>query len=191
MKMLCKIVSIVSVAILVIVSPLQLAHAWDTTVSLTITPGVITIEQPGALTFATSLTASFNSQTLQQAFTWVSNYFIVQDLKGTDSGYNTTLQMSWDLVAWSSAISGSAVLFRAAWTINVISWSTNPRVVLDAWTSAFQSLNSSRSFIRRNTAANSWVIGRYGANIEMRVDVPAWQAAGSYVGTVVYTLIEN
>jgi hypothetical protein len=35
------------------------------------------------------------------------------------------------------------------------------------------------------------VIGRYGANIEMRVDVPAGQAAGSYVGTVVYTLIEN
>jgi hypothetical protein len=69
MKIILQGVAIISTLLLVIVSPLQQAYAGDTTVSLTITPGVITIEQPGALSFATSLTASFNAQTLQQAFT--------------------------------------------------------------------------------------------------------------------------
>jgi hypothetical protein len=83
------------------------------------------------------------------------------------------------------------VLFRETGGINVTSGSSNPRVVLDAGTSAFQALNVSRSFIRRNAAANFGVIGQYRNNIELRVDVPAAQAAGAYAGILVFTLIEN
>lgn len=173
------------------VSGNSFVSAANTNVSMSINPGIVSINQPGSLTFATALNVSFNAQTLQQAFTGVPNYFIVSDLKAADSGYNTTLQMSGNLTTGSYVISGSNVLFRASGSINVTSGSSNVRVVLDAGTTGFQALNTSRSFIRRNTAANFGVIGQYGANIELRVDVPAYQPAGAYAGILVYTLIEN
>jgi hypothetical protein len=41
------------------------------------------------------MTSSNSTQSLEQNFsTSGANYFYVQDLKGTDSGYNTTLQLS-------------------------------------------------------------------------------------------------
>lgn len=191
MRQCKKLLSIISIVVLTVFLPVRDALAGNTAVNMAITAGTITIGEPASLTFSTSLTASFSAQTLQQAFTGASNYFWVQDLKGTDSWYNTTLQLSGNLTAWSAVISWSNVLFQAAWGINVVSWSTNPRVTLDAWTAGFQAMNSARSFIRRNTQANFWVIGYYGANIELRIDVPAGQAAWSYAGTIVYTLIEN
>ena len=62
---------------------------------------------------------------------------------------------------------------------------------MDAATAWYQALNASRNYIKRNNAANSWVIGYYGSLINLKIDVPAWQPAGAYVGTLVYTLIEN
>ena len=166
-------------------------QAANTTVNMAITPGAITYDAPASFTFSTPLNASFGSQTAQQTFSWSANYFRVQDLKGTDSGYISTLQLSGNLTAWSNTISWSAVSFRAFGSINLVSGSVNPRVVLDGGTSAYQALNTARNFIRRNTAANSWVIWYYGANIDMKIDVPAWQPAGAYTSTLIYTLIEN
>jgi hypothetical protein len=53
-------------------------------------------------------------------------------------------------------------------------------------------LNASRTFIFRPVSAlygnKLWY---YAGNINLQVNVPAAQAAGSYTTTLVYTLIEN
>lgn len=166
-------------------------YAVDTTVTMSITAGTVTYWGPASLTYANTLTTSFGAQTLQQQFTGAANYFWVQDLKGADSGYNTTLQMSGHLVAGSYIISWSNVSFQAAGAITTVSGSANSNVVLDGGTASFQALNTSRNFVKRNAAANNGLIWYYAANIELKVDVPANKPAGSYAGTLVYTLIEN
>jgi len=64
-------------------------------------------------------------------------------------------------------------------------------VVLDAGTQNYQTLASARSFIKRNTASNDGKIGKYGSQIWIEIEIPGFQAVGSYQGTLVYTLIEN
>ncbi len=186
-----RLMAIVSLWVLASSMVMQSTLAADTTVNFQINAGVITYGWPASLTFSSPLNVSFEAQTVNQDFTGATNYFWVQDLKWIDSWYNTTLQLSWDLVAGANSISWSNVLFRSVGSITTVSGSANPRVVLDWATSAYQALNASRSFVRRNAAANFWVIGYYGANINLRIDVPAWQPAGAYAWVLVYTLIEN
>lgn len=186
-----KLGSIVSLAILASTMMMQTTHAANTTIQFQINNWVITYGWPTALTFTAALNVSFGSQTINQDFTWAANYFWVQDMKGIDSWYNTTLQLSWNLVSSWNIISGSNVSFLAVWGITTLSWVANPRVVLDAATAWYQALNVSRNYIKRNNAANSWVIGYYGSLINLKVDVPAWQPAGAYTTVLVYTLIEN
>ena len=72
-------------------------QAATTTVNVQITLGTVTISSPTTLSFSSTVSASFDAQTLAQEFTGTSNYFVVQDMKGADSGYNTTLQLSGNL----------------------------------------------------------------------------------------------
>jgi hypothetical protein len=51
------------------------------------------------MTFVGTVSTSFSAQTLAEDFTGVANYFWIQDMKGSDSGYNTTLQLSGNLTA--------------------------------------------------------------------------------------------
>jgi hypothetical protein len=171
---------------------MQAVNAADTTVSMQITAWAVTYNSPTTMTFATTLSASFSAQTLAQDFTGVANYFWIQDLKGSNSGYNTTLQLSGNLVAWSNIISWSNVSFRSVGSITVVSGTTNTWVQFDPGTSAYQALNTSRTFIfRPNSALYGNRLGYYAGNINLQVNVPAAQAAGSYTATLVYTLIEN
>lgn len=186
-----KCLSIVSLAVLASTMMMQTTHAANTTLQFQINNWVVTYGWPTALTFSSALNVSFSAQTINQDFTWAANYFWVQDLKWVDSWYNTTLQLSWNLVASGNSISWSNVSFLAVWSIVTLSGSTNPRVVLDSATSAYQTLNTSRNYIKRNASANSWAIWYYWAFINLKIDVPAWQPAGAYAGTLVYTLIEN
>ena len=186
-----KHLAIVALVVLTSSMMIQTTHAAGTTVQFVINNWVITYWWPSSLTFTTALNIAFWTQSINQNFTWSSDYFRVQDMKWTDSWYNTTLQLSWNLVSSWNAISWSNVSFMAVWWITLLSWLANPRVVLDAATSWYQALNSSRTYIKRNSAANFWVIWYYWSLINLKVDVPAWQPAGAYAGVLVYTLIEN
>lgn len=186
-----KITSIVSLAILASTMMMQTSHAANTTLQFQINNGLVTYGWPASLTFTNPLNVSFGLQSINQDFTWSVNYFWVQDMKWIDSWYNSTLQLSWNLVSSGNFISWSNVSFLSVWWITLLSWSANPRVILDTGTSGYQSMNTARTFIKRNPAVNSGVIWYYGANINLKVDVPAGQPAGAYAGTLVYTLIEN
>lgn len=186
-----KLLAILSLWVLTTSMVLQSVNAADTTVTFSIAAGTITYGWPAALTFSTPLPASFTAQSINENFTWGAQYFWVQDLLGNNSWYATTLQMSWHLVAEGNIISWSNVSFQAVWGVTTLSGTENPRVVLDAGTAWYQALSSARTYIKRDAAVNSGVIGYYGSHVNIKIDVPAWQAAGSYAGTMIYTLIEN
>ncbi len=95
-----KLLSLLSLTVLVATIGLtSSAQAANTTVNMTITAGTVTYGSATSFTFASTLSASFSAQTINQDFTGAANYFWVQDLKGADSGYNTTLQLSGNLTA--------------------------------------------------------------------------------------------
>lgn len=134
----------------------------------------------------------FNDQIVQQDFTGVANYFIVTDLKGINSGYNTTLQLSGNLTSSGNSISASNVSFKSdGSTPTLLSGTANPRVEIDSNANSFQSLNTARNFIKRDAALNTGTLSQYYQTIEMQINVPASQPAGEYAGILVYTLIEN
>lgn len=167
-------------------------YAATTTVSMQITVGTVSITSPTTFSFSSSITASFSAQTLTQEFTGNSNYFVVQDMKGADSGWNTTLQLSGNLTTGGYSIASTNVEFKSSvGTVTVLSGTTNPRVLVDSNTTSYQSLNTARTFIYRNAQSNTGVIGKYGETIFLNINIPANQPAGYYQGTLVYTLIEN
>lgn len=164
----------------------------DTTVQVTIDPGDICIGSTGSFDFGTYSVTS-TAQTVTGAFT---NEFWVEDLKGADSGYYTTLQLSGDLVGPGGAtIADSAVSVKTAAVgsagITTMAGTANTRVVVDAGMTAYQALDAARTYIKRDTAANSGVVGKYGALPQLQVVIPAYQAVGTYTATLVYTLYEN
>jgi hypothetical protein len=55
----------------------------------------------------------------------------------------------------------------------------------------YQSLDTARQLINRNTAANFWVVGQYGVLPDMQLVIPAYQSVGVYTATLTYTLYEN
>ena len=168
-------------------------YATTTMLSMQIVSWSITIGSPTTLSFSGTMTSSNSTQSLEQNFSASgANYFYVQDLKGTDSGYNTTLQLSGWLVAGTNTIPTSSVFFKSAnGTPTLMSGMANARVTLDTGSIAYQNFSSARTFITRAPGANNGTLGQYGAQIWLRIDIPAWQAAGTYTTSLVYTLIEN
>jgi hypothetical protein len=76
-------------------------------------------------------------------------------------------------------------------TTTLLAGTANAGVVVDAGMSAFQSLETPRQLIKRNTGTNNGVIGQYGTLPEMQLIIPAYQAVGTYSGTLTYTLYSN
>ncbi len=163
----------------------------DVTVEVEVTAGDICIGTTGAFDFG-SYTASATAQTVAGSFV---DELWVEDLNWWDAWYYTTLQLSWDLTSGTNTIPTSAVSVKtpatgAAW-VTTMAGLANTRVVVDAWMAAFQTLDSARTYIKRDTAANFWHVGQYGALPELQVVIPAYTPVGVYSSTLVYTLYEN
>jgi len=161
----------------------------NTTVTVTINPGDICIGSTGAFNFG-QYTISSISQTVNGTF---SSPFWVDDLKGSNSGYYTTVQMSGVLQGpGSSTIAATNVSMKTTAIgnagITTMAGSPNTNVVVNAGMSAFQTLNTPRRLIERVNGANFGLIGQYGVTPQMQLIIPAYQAVGAYTGTLVYTL---
>lgn len=164
-----------------------------TQVQVQILPGNICIGSTGAFNFG-SYTVSSSAQTVNGSFT---SPFYVDDLKWSNTGYYTTVQLSWALTqsGGSGTIPAANAFMRTAATgnpgVTTLAGSANIRVWIDAWMAAYQSLDVARQLIERNLAANFWVVGQYGVNPQMQLVIPAYQSVGTYTATLVYTLYEN
>lgn len=172
--------------------PRHQVHAATATIAMQITGGTVYINAPAEFFFTSTVSTSFAAQSLVQEFSGVNNYFVVQDMRGADSGWNTTLQLSGALTTWEYSIPAWNVEFKASSTgVILMSWEANPRVMMDSNTALYQSLNTARTFMYRASAANTGAIGKYAQTIRLNINIPANQAAGYYAGTLIYTLIEN
>lgn len=166
-----------------------------TSVQVDILPGNMCIGSTGAFTFG-SFGASSASQTATGSFVGSGGYFYVDDLRGSNSGYYTTVQLNADLTGPGiNTILRTAVFMKtaavgSAW-VTLLAGAANTNVVIQAGMSAYQSLDTARQLIIRNTAANNGIIGQYGVLPQMQVIIPAYQAVGSYTGTLTYTLYTN
>jgi len=167
-------------------------YAATTTLSMQVLPWSVTIGSPASLSFTSTLNASDAAQTLEQQFNTADAYFYIQDLKWADAWYSTTLQVSWPLTAGASTIPTSNISFKSInSSATLLSGTANAKVTLDASAASYQNFSSARTFLVRTNSTNNWVISKYGSQISLKVDVPAWQAVGTYTTSLVFTLIEN
>jgi hypothetical protein len=163
--------------------------AENVTVEVEILPGDICIGTTGSFDFG-QYTVSSSSQTQTGLFT---DNFWVEDLKGADTGYYTTLQLSGDMEGPGSAtIPAANVSVRVDdTTVVLIAWSVNTGVTIPAWLTTFTPLNGAVTFIEREDGPNDGLIGMYWKIPEMQVVIPAYQSVGTYTATLVYTLYEG
>lgn len=160
-----------------------------TEVQISITSGNINIFSTGTFNFG-QYTVSSSNQTVTGAFT---DYFSVEDLKGAFSGYYTSVQMDGNLTTVGGASIASTGIAMSVTTtgVTLIAGTVNPRVVVANSMISWQSLDTPRTLILRDPAANFWVVGHYGTLPQMQVLIPAFQSVGVYTGTLTYTLYEN
>ena len=157
----------------------------NTIVTVTLNPGDLCIGSTGDFNFG-AYTVSSSSQTISGTF---SSPFFVDDLRGSNSGYYTTVQMSGNLLwSWSNSIAATNVSMRTSAVgnagITTMAGSANTNVIVNAGMSAYQTLNTPRRLIER-------VNGQYGVTPQMQLIIPAYQAVGSYSGTLVYTMYNS
>ncbi len=163
-----------------------------TSVQVSILPGNMCIGSTGDFNFG-SFTASSSSQTITGAFVGTGGYFHVDDLRGADAWYYTTVQLNADLVGPGVAtmLRTNVFMKTPSSTTTLLAGAANAGVVVDAGMSAFQSLETPRQLIKRNTGTNNGVIGQYGTLPQLQLIIPAYQAVGTYTGTLTYTLYSN
>ena len=128
--------------------------------------------------------------TLERTFSWVSDYFKLIDNVGDNTWYYTTLSMSnmttvsWDILPYTS------IAVKSLTGIVTLSWAVNSRVY-SSITGIYQYFTASPlTFIKRDTAANSWLTGTYGLHTIWKIDIPAMQNIGDYTWVITYTLYE-
>lgn len=170
----------------------QHANAADTTIDLTINPGIITIGSTGTFSLGTT-TVSTTTQTVSNTFS-AGNEFFVQDLKWSNTWYYTTLQIS--TMTWvntSATIPAANISLSVSSNANsLMAWTANTSVVAnfaDTLTTP-TALNSPITFIERKNGANAGKIGKYGVLPTIHASIPAFQAADSYTSTLTFTLYD-
>jgi hypothetical protein len=166
-----------------------------TSVQVNILPGNMCIGSTGTFNFG-SFTVSSSPQTVTGAFVWSGGYFYVEDLRGSNSGYYTTVQLNADLTGpGTSTLARANVFVKTAAVgsagVTLMAGTANTNVQIQAAMAAYQSLDAARQLIIRNTAANNGIIGQYGILPQMQLIIPAYQAVGTYTGTLTYTLYTN
>lgn len=171
----------------------------STDVYVTVTGGTLCIWSPESFNFGT-YTGSSSIQTVTGQFPeTVSGVRYVDDQKGADIGYYTTVQISvltwdnWYFIAWDnvSMMSKRTAAGNDAWE-NTGAGAASPRVYTnpslfsvyqDIWTAPVE-------FINRDSAANFGLVGKYIDYPFLQLTIPAYTPAGNYHGIITYTLTE-
>ena len=134
-----------------------------------------------------SVTVLSNSQIIELQ----SNFFSVNDQKGVDNWYYTTLTVTWLVGARGWAIDLSNIQIKAD-PISILSWSSNSWVIISSLLSWYSVITGSPiSFIRRNMGSNAWVLGEYGSKLRFKITIPSYQSVDIYTWSITYTLYEN
>ena len=168
---------------------LQTHAQVSTDVYLSIVGGNVTIGSTGSFDFGTFPVSSTESN-VESQFTG-DDYFWVDDMKGANSGFYTTLSVS-DLSGANGTIPAANISAKVDGTgTTLINGTANPNVVVADSLISYTPLDGTVTFIKRDSAENNGKLGRYAAFPWLQVTIPAYQSVGSYQATLTYTLIEN
>lgn len=170
----------------------------STDVTVTIEWGDICIWSPETFDFGTfEMSATARTVTWQFGISWE---WYVDDQKGADTGYYTTVQVS-DMTdpLTSNVIDASNVSMQSNWTSagndaweNVLAGQTSPRVYTNSpLLTAFVAINNPVEFINRDDDPNSWIVGKYYDLPYLQLVIPPYTPVGTYQGTITYTLYEG
>lgn len=133
---------------------------------------------------------SFVTKNIAQTIETESNYFTVDDQKGSNSWYYTTVSL-WNLTGNSWAVILNSTINIKASPITLLSGTANPSVILDSWITSYTSIASPVVFIKRNSGSGWNIFWTYGSKITLKVDIPAYKKPDTYSGIITYTLYEN
>jgi hypothetical protein len=162
---------------------------------LNINPGNLCIGSTGNFIFG-SFTAASVVQSTSWSFVGTWWYFYVDDMRGSSSGYYTTVQLStWLVSNGGSSIARSNVFMKTASVgtlgVTLLDGMINNTVVIHSGMISYQTLDIPRQLIGRVAWFNNGSVGKYGVLPQMQINVPAYQAVGTYTGTLLYTLYQN
>ena len=123
------------------------------------------------------------------------NSFYVSDLKWSQTGYYTTIQVT-DLtgsINWDTkTIPAENVKFKA-WAAKpvLITGNANNDVVFDGAVSDYSVISGAVQYIQRAKNAGYGILWEYGDAPYVQVTIPAYTPATTYHGVITYTLYEN
>lgn len=123
------------------------------------------------------------------------NSFYVSDLKWSQTGYYTTIQVT-DLTGsinnQTKTIPAANVEFKA-WAENptLITGNANADVVFDTHVSDYTAINVAVQYIQRDKDTGYGILWEYGDAPYVKVTIPAYTPATTYHGVITYTLYEN
>ncbi|HCB51109.1 TPA: hypothetical protein DEP21_00760 [Patescibacteria group bacterium] len=161
----------------------------NTDLYLEIIGGNVTIGATGSFNFGAFPVPSSDITTGKQ-FTG-EDYFRVDDMRGTDSGWYTTISVT-DLTGTAGTISGANVSMKVDSTgTQLITGTANTNVVVSDTLLSYTPINSTITFIKRDAGSNLGKLGRYAAFPWLQITIPAYQSVGAYHGVLTYTIIEN
>jgi len=168
-------------------------YAATARVQVEVVLGNVSIAATGTLDLG-SITTALTTGTISGQYTSIA--FRVIDFKWRTGGYTTTIQ-STDLTGniWETnySIPAANVYLKTAGNPIFMSWQANPHVTF--WwvqSGTYTSLWSAQVyFIKDNLGQTGGIYSTYGDRPWIRVDIPAFQAATSYQGTITFTLTES
>ncbi len=160
----------------------------QTNVFLTLSGGSVTFGSTWSIDLGKSSISS--TQTTKEG-TFTDNFW-VEDLKGADAGWHTTLQVG-DLIHQgdnSITIPAANISIKAGPTITTIAGTVNSAVEIANDLLNYQAIDTAKTFLLRNTASNG-ILGKYGVKPSIKVTIPEYQAVGVYKAILTYTLYED
>jgi cysteine-rich repeat protein len=147
--------------------------------------GNVCINSPTSMSFTGIVVSSSTG-----VYSGQSDYFDVDDQKGFDSGYYTTLEMS-NLSGANGYIIPNTQIQRKASSLDLLSGTVNPNVSIDPLMNNYQIADSSYVFIKRDTTPNMRKKSRYGSKLDLQITISAYTPIDIYNGVITYTLYEN
>lgn len=135
----------------VLASVASVSAQSTTDVYLSISGGAVSIGVTGSLDLGT-FTVSDASQTVEGQFTASNNqqYFWVNDLKGADAGWYTTVQVS-DMTSTNGTIPAANISMKAdPASLTKLAGKDNARVEMPSAWSAYRPANAALTFIERS-----------------------------------------
>lgn len=132
--------------------------------------------------------------TLSKTLSGEMETFYIDDQKGSDQGYYTTIQISdfvWQMYSWVVPASNAKISISSG-AMLTYAGAENPDVFINVQNNTV--LDSALTFIERASWPNFLRIGKYYPdpnNITINLDIPAYQSIDDYTATLTITLYDD